>query len=105
MIYPVVIMFQGARACFLRDIPFSCIYFPSYAHMKAKLADENGYNSPVSCLLAGSIAGIPAASLVTPADVIKTRLQVGLQLIFKQLIVINLLCVRFIHTISFIKPW
>lgn len=33
----------GARACFLRDIPFSAIYFPVYAHTKAAFADEDGY--------------------------------------------------------------
>lgn len=33
----------GARACFLRDIPFSAIYFPAYAHTKAAFADEDGY--------------------------------------------------------------
>ena len=69
-------LYKGSRACFLRDIPFSAIYFPAYAHLKPAFADENGYNSPVSLLVAGAIAGMPAASLVTPADVIKTRLQV-----------------------------
>jgi hypothetical protein len=44
---------QGARACFLRDIPFSAIYFPVYAHSKKMLSDENGYNSPWTLLVAG----------------------------------------------------
>lgn len=69
-------LYKGARACFLRDIPFSAIYFPCYAHLKMYLADENGYNNWASLLTAATAAGVPAAYLVTPADVIKTRLQV-----------------------------
>uniref|UniRef100_A0A8C1L9W9 Solute carrier family 25 member 12 n=1 Tax=Cyprinus carpio TaxID=7962 RepID=A0A8C1L9W9_CYPCA len=70
-------LYKGAKACFLRDIPFSAIYFPVYAHTKAGLADEDGRLGPLQLLTAGAIAGVPAASLVTPADVIKTRLQVA----------------------------
>ena len=60
-------LYTGVTACFLRDIPFSGIYFPTYWYLKDKL----NYNS----FLSGSIAGIPAAFLCTPADVIKTRMQ------------------------------
>lgn len=67
---------QGSKACFLRDIPFSAIYFPTYAHFKTTLADADGQNGPGSLLVSAMIAGVPAAYLVTPADVIKTRLQV-----------------------------
>ncbi|XP_068950581.1 electrogenic aspartate/glutamate antiporter SLC25A13, mitochondrial [Petaurus breviceps papuanus] len=70
-------IYKGAKACFLRDIPFSAIYFPCYAHVKASFAQDDGHVSPGSLLLSGAIAGMPAASLVTPADVIKTRLQVA----------------------------
>ncbi|XP_048473742.1 calcium-binding mitochondrial carrier protein Aralar2 isoform X3 [Rhincodon typus] len=67
----------GAKACFLRDIPFSAIYFPCYSHLKLAFANQNGQVQSRDLLLAGALAGMPAASLVTPADVIKTRLQVA----------------------------
>uniref|UniRef100_A0A1I7SGX6 Calcium-binding mitochondrial carrier protein Aralar1 n=1 Tax=Bursaphelenchus xylophilus TaxID=6326 RepID=A0A1I7SGX6_BURXY len=70
-------LYRGARACFLRDIPFSAIYFPVYAHAKKNTADERGLNGPGSLFCSAFIAGVPAAALVTPADVIKTRLQVA----------------------------
>uniref|UniRef100_A0A2A6BZC3 HLH domain-containing protein n=1 Tax=Pristionchus pacificus TaxID=54126 RepID=A0A2A6BZC3_PRIPA len=70
-------LYKGARACFLRDVPFSAIYFPAYAHAKLAFADDEGHNSPGSLFCAAFIAGVPAAGLVTPADVIKTRLQVA----------------------------
>jgi len=70
-------LYKGAKACFLRDIPFSAIYFPVYAHMKLRTADANGHNSPGSLFGSAFVAGVPAAGLVTPADVIKTRLQVA----------------------------
>ncbi|XP_041460216.1 calcium-binding mitochondrial carrier protein Aralar2-like isoform X1 [Lytechinus variegatus] len=69
-------LYKGSKACFLRDIPFSAIYFPCYAHLKKYFADKDGHNSPGSLLVAATIAGAPAAYSVTPADVIKTRLQV-----------------------------
>lgn len=47
---------QGAKACFLRDIPFSAIYFPVYAHTKSLMADE-GRLGPLQLLTAGAIAG------------------------------------------------
>ncbi|KHN87299.1 putative calcium-binding mitochondrial carrier K02F3.2 [Toxocara canis] len=70
-------LYKGAKACFLRDIPFSAIYFPVYANTKLATADSDGHNGPGSLFASAFIAGVPAAALVTPADVIKTRLQVA----------------------------
>lgn len=71
-------LYKGASACLLRDVPFSAIYFPTYAHLKKDMFGESQTKKLgiLQLLTAGAIAGMPAAYLTTPADVIKTRLQV-----------------------------
>ncbi|XP_041117812.1 calcium-binding mitochondrial carrier protein Aralar1 isoform X2 [Polyodon spathula] len=49
-------LYKGAKACFLRDIPFSAIYFPVYAHTKTQLTDEHGQLGALQLLTAGAIA-------------------------------------------------
>ncbi|KAJ2835822.1 mitochondrial aspartate-glutamate transporter agc1 [Coemansia erecta] len=70
-------LYKGASACLLRDVPFSAIYFTCYSHLKKDVFREGERQlGMLDLLLAGAIAGMPAAYLTTPADVIKTRLQV-----------------------------
>ena len=64
-------LYKGLWPCLARDIPFSAIYFPTYSYLK---------DSGKSSFISGLIAGIPAAYLVTPFDVIKTRIQSNLSL-------------------------
>jgi solute carrier family 25 aspartate/glutamate transporter 12/13 len=73
-------LYKGVGACLMRDIPFSAIYFTSYNHVKKDMFHEGREGkrlAPLELLASGAIAGMPAAYLCTPADVIKTRLQVA----------------------------
>ncbi|KAJ2809367.1 mitochondrial aspartate-glutamate transporter agc1 [Coemansia guatemalensis] len=72
-------LYKGTAATLLRDVPFSLLFFPLQAlfaqQINHKLHGGNGKPSVLSVLSGSTAAGIIAAAFVTPADVIKTRLQ------------------------------
>ena len=69
-------LYKGSKACMMRDIPFSAIYFPIYSNIRSKLENNNGEITGFNQILSGTVAGFVAAGITTPADVVKTRLQV-----------------------------
>ena len=72
---------EGIRAFYasfptslLLNLPYQGIQFPVYEFCRATLNPTNEY-SPMTHVLAGSIAGAIASAATTPLDVIKTLLQ------------------------------
>ena len=68
-------MYKGTVVTWIRDVPYSIIFFPLYATLKEKFSDEHGHAGIPNILAAGAIAGASAALACTPADVVKTRFQ------------------------------
>lgn len=69
-------IYRGFGATFLRDVPFSCVYFPLFSYLNSLGYKDGKRPHPVHSLVSGLGSGVFSAVLVTPADVIKTRLQV-----------------------------
>lgn len=66
--------YNGYSATFMRDTCFAAIYFTLYDAAKKQFNIVEGSSIGMS-LLAASAAGIPAAYVTTPLDMLKTRLQ------------------------------
>lgn len=70
-------LYRGLGATLMRDIPFSAIYFPLFAHVH-QLGQHLSEEPSVPfywAFMSGCLAGSIAAVAVTPCDVVKTRLQ------------------------------
>ncbi|KAI1893084.1 hypothetical protein AGOR_G00140230 [Albula goreensis] len=69
-------LYKGLGATIMRDVPFSVVYFPLFAHLNRLGQPSPGENAPFYwSFLAGCAAGSTAAVTVNPCDVVKTRLQ------------------------------
>jgi len=71
-------LYKGYSATLLRDVTFSVVYFPLFARINAlgpRKKDGSGEAVFYHSLLSGLAAGAFAAWIVTPCDVVKTRLQ------------------------------
>ncbi|TPX54805.1 hypothetical protein PhCBS80983_g05734 [Powellomyces hirtus] len=67
--------YRGYAMTIFREIPFTCIQFPLYEHLKhrTRTALHRNPNAGEAALCA-SLAGGVAAALTTPLDVVKTRI-------------------------------
>ncbi|KAJ2867065.1 mitochondrial aspartate-glutamate transporter agc1 [Coemansia erecta] len=78
-------MYKGTMATLLRDVPFSMLFFPLQAMFAQKIhrsildGDASAKPSTLAVLAGSTVAGVIASGTVTPADVIKTRLQSSAQ--------------------------
>lgn len=80
-------LYRGVHITLLRDIPFSVIMFPGYAMTAAAIQERFKAQLPagqtelsntqqvLATFTAGAVAGSLGSGLVTPMDVIKTRVQ------------------------------
>lgn len=71
-------LYKGTTATMLRDVTFSVIYFPLFAHLNRlgpRRADKSGEAVFWHSFFSGCFAGAFAAVAVNPLDVMKTRLQ------------------------------
>lgn len=69
-------IFKGVVPCALRDIPFAVIYFPLFAFLYDKGPKSSNDEATSSwSLFSGIMSGAASAFLLTPADVVKTRIQ------------------------------
>eukprot|EP00128_Syssomonas_multiformis_P000511 Colp12_sorted_trinity150504_noHs@31777 len=69
-------VYKGTASTLLRDIPFSVVFFPSAANVRELGMQPDGTIPFSYTLLGGMVGGAMAAACSTPADVIKTRIQV-----------------------------
>jgi solute carrier family 25 protein 38 len=69
---------RGLVPTLVRDVPFSGLYLACYESLKSVCPPSLSSSSPTSChLLSGLGAGILASLITHPADVVKTKMQLG----------------------------
>eukprot|EP01121_Diplochlamys_sp_Union-15-3_P022126 TRINITY_DN9326_c0_g1_i4.p1 TRINITY_DN9326_c0_g1~~TRINITY_DN9326_c0_g1_i4.p1 ORF type:complete len:295 (-),score=21.67 TRINITY_DN9326_c0_g1_i4:79-963(-) len=74
-------LWVGIMPTLLRDVPFSALYWPLYEFLKSIFTNRLRLKPDTLVhFSSGALAGSFAAAVTTPVDVIKTRVQMGVDL-------------------------
>ncbi|KAK8832712.1 hypothetical protein WA577_004106 [Blastocystis sp. JDR] len=68
-------VYKGSSITLLRDVPFLMMFFPLQASLVQAFTPQHGSCSIGGLFAAGYLAGMTSAFVLTPMDVMKTRVQ------------------------------
>ena len=81
----ILSFWKGNGVNVIRVAPYAAAQLSSNDVYKKMLADDNGRLGLKERLTAGALAGMTAAVIMTPVDVVKTRLMTGLTMMTRQM--------------------
>lgn len=70
-------LYRGYQATLMRNIPSAMLRFVLYEELKRLWAPSDEEHLPIGLFAAGAVAGAMASGIMTPVDVMKTRLATG----------------------------
>eukprot|EP00949_MAST-11_sp_MAST-11-sp1_P004577 g4577.t1 len=68
-------LYRGSLTSMARDVPYNCVFFPTYIFLKRNLTLPDGTVSKPKVAFSGVVAGMVAAVCATPMDVVNTRMK------------------------------
>jgi solute carrier family 25 aspartate/glutamate transporter 12/13 len=68
-------LYNGSAVTLMRDVPYNVIFFTTYIQLKRALTSADGHVAQERIFGSGVAAGVVAAWVGTPMDVVKSRIQ------------------------------
>ena len=71
-------LYRGLGPTILANAPFSALYYTFYTRLQERLREGSSLPNPAINFASGTLAAVAATLITQPADVVRTRVQLGL---------------------------